>query len=121
MKEIRLQRTVDKETCNKLIEELQQTLDITYQEILKTDTKDELEMWADVLQDVRGKIIPKIQTDNAQLTTYLHKLDMAIKFFLIKVFHEIDNNNINRVIRKSAAILRYYADGLKKITNDSIS
>lgn len=105
----------------KAIDELQQTLDISAKELLHMEYKDEVQLWSDVFQDVRTKLIPKALKEaegNEKLADYLKRLDGIIKVFMVQLFGAATEEIMPKISRKSAEIVRFHADKLRKLTTD---
>lgn len=109
---------------SKNIEELQKTLDISSQELKLMIYKDDVQMWANVFQDVRTKLIPqalKETQDNEELSHYLNRLGDILKLMMIQIFGEATDENMPKISRKSAEIVKFHADKLRKLTDECVS
>lgn len=108
---------------SKNIEELQQTLDISANELLHMTCEDEVQLWASVFQDVRTKIIPKALKEvegNEKVADYLNRLSDIIKLFMVQLFGAATYENMPKISRKSAEIVKFHADKLRKLTDECI-
>lgn len=108
----------------KAIDELQQTLDISANELLHMTCEDEVQLWPDVFQDVRTKLIPKALKEvegNEKVTDYLNRLSDIIKLFMVQLFGAATDENIPKIGRKSAQIVKFHADKLRKLTDECVS
>ena len=108
----------------KALKELQDTLDISAKELLHMAYKDDIQLWSDVFQDVRAKLIPKALKEaegNEKVTDYLNRLSGIIKLFMVQVFGAATDENMPRISRKSAEIVKFHADKLRKLTDECVS
>ena len=107
----------------KALKELQDTLDISANELLHMTCEDEVQLWASVFQDVRTKIIPKALKEvegNEKVTDYLNRLSGIIKLFMVQLFGAATDEIMPKISRKSAEIVKFHADKLRKLTDECI-
>lgn len=108
----------------KALKELQDTLDISANELLHMTYKDEVQLWSDVFQDVRTKLIPKALKEaegNEKVTDYLNRLSGIIKLFMVQLFGAATDEIMPKISRKSAEIVKFHADKLRKLTDECVS